>query len=102
LVGRRRFFDRSAVDVARDVLGWSLTVGGCVVVISETEAYTATDPASHSFRGVTARNASMFAAPGTAYVYLSYGVHWCVNIACGPNRRGRGGAGSRWGAVWWC
>jgi DNA-3-methyladenine glycosylase len=84
MVGRRRFFDRSAVDVARDVLGWSLSIGGCNVVITETEAYTADDPASHSFRGKTARNASMFAAPGTAYVYLSYGVHWCVNIACGP------------------
>ncbi len=85
MASRRRFFDRSAVLVAREVLGWELSVGECAVIITETEAYTADDPASHSFRGQTVRNSSMFAAPGTAYVYLSYGMHWCANVACGPN-----------------
>jgi DNA-3-methyladenine glycosylase len=79
------FFNRPAELVAAGLLGALLTVDGVGGVVVETEAYDATDPASHSFRGETARNRSMFATPGTAYVYLSYGLHWCLNAVC---RRG--------------
>jgi len=82
----RRFYEREASDVARDLLGRLLVreLDGVRMVgrVVEAEAYGRDDPGSHAYRGLRRRNASMFGPPGRTYVYISHGIHHCLNVVC--------------------
>ena len=80
----REFYDRPVVEVARDLVGCTLAHAGTAGVIVETEAYHQSEPACHAFAGLTPRTGVLFGAPGTAYVYRSYGIHALVNAVCEP------------------
>src|SRR5690349_9930631 len=85
----RDFFAHPAVELAQQLLGRVLVhehaEGNAAGLIVETEAYDQTDPASHSFIGPTDRNRVMFGPAGFAYIYRSYGVHWCANVVAGAD-----------------
>lgn len=88
----RAFFDRPVLEVAPDLVGRVLvhdsSDGPVAVRLTEVEAYDGeSDPGSHAFRGLTARNAVMYGPPGHVYVYFTYGMHWCANLVCGPSGR---------------
>ena len=81
----RRLLAGPVETAARGLLGCTLSANGVTVRLTEVEAYHGTsDPASHAFRGRTPRNAVMFGPPGYAYVYFTYGMHWCMNVVTGP------------------
>ena len=82
------FFVRPVCDVARDLIGCSLVHAGCSGVIVETEAYHESEPACHAYAGPTPRNAVLFGAAASIYVYLSYGMHELLNFVTGERDEG--------------
>jgi DNA-3-methyladenine glycosylase len=80
----RAFFERPVLDVARDLVGWTVRHGDTAGVIVETEAYHQDEPACHAHVGLTPRTAPLFGRPGLAYVYRSYGIHALLNVVCEP------------------
>jgi DNA-3-methyladenine glycosylase len=78
------FYTRPVLEVAEELIGCVVSHGGCSGAIVETEAYHDSEPAAHSFVGLTPRTATLFGAPGRAYVYLSYGIHTMLNAVCEP------------------
>jgi len=84
------FFARSALEVARDLIGCTFLFRGAGGRIVEAEAYRQDDPCCHAYRGRTARNAVLFGPPGHLYVYFTYGMHFCGNVACEPAGTGAG------------
>lgn len=85
----REFFDRPSPEVAPDLLGKVIAHGPVAIRLTEVEAYggPGEDPASHTYRGRTSRNAVMFGPPGHVYVYFTYGMHFCANLVCLPEGR---------------
>ena len=75
-------FGASSLLVAKQLIGTCLLISGVGGIIVETEAYDQSEAASHGFTGLSLRNAPLFGPPGRAYVYRSYGIHWCLNIVC--------------------
>jgi DNA-3-methyladenine glycosylase len=87
---RESFFARSALEVARDLIGCTFLFAGSGGRIVETEAYRQDDPCCHAYNGRTARNAVLFGPPGRLYVYFTYGMHFCSNVACEEEGVGAG------------
>lgn len=83
-------FSAPSHEVAPQLIGVTVLVNGVGGRIVETEAYDMTEPASHTFSGPSERNAAMFGPPGHAYVYLSHGIHWCLNFVCREAGHGAG------------